>query len=233
MLDLTQWKASLADLEANLTQSEQRLTGPRKQERDKRQVKQKIPQFTQQFNELDSALATFAQAPTRFGLSPHEVEQYSSRMGSLRSKLQTVGSLCQKDEARVALLGDQPRQKFDDSEDTFAMTNQDLYKEHQERQAREDNQLDDISSGLTQLTDIANQQNKKLKYQDTLLGNLHDNVDQADDEMRGNVKRVDLVEVETRGGTFPLLIMVALFILMGFVLFTNYLCPLLPGAKCR
>jgi methyl-accepting chemotaxis protein len=229
MIDIQSWKSQVQDLETNLNQCEQRLTGPRKQERDKRQIKQRLAAFQQSFDELDSYLTQYTQAPHKYNLTKNDIDFFISKINSVRNKIETVNSLCNRtdENMRTALLGDGSRssgKQYQDDSSTVDLTNQQLYSQHQQRRAAEDDKLDNISAGLTQLTDIANDQNKKLQHHDVLLNDLHQNVDNVDDSMRSNIQRADIVEERSRGGWLAFFLMIILLVLIVIVITTKWFC---------
>jgi SYP5 family syntaxin len=233
MTDVVSWRSQLSELESLIDQGEKRLTGPRREARDKRTIKQKIPQYEASLQTLDNQLTLYSRNPLSFGLDQSEVNSYIARINGLRGKIQTLEALCQRDNesAKSALLGDPRYRNIKDSDETVDMTNQDLYNDQLVHRANEDAKLDNISDGLGQLNDIARQQNQKLTHHGELVGNLNDNIDIVDENMRHNIKRVDIVEENTRGGCISLLVMVAILVLIVVTIATNWACVIFQNSK--
>lgn len=232
-MDPQSWRTTLFDLENQVEQNEKRVISSRAP-RDRRNVKAKLPQFSHQLESLDSQLTLYSKNPVNFGLNQSELTSFISRINSVRTKLANIDALCNKSDesAKSALLGNRYN-NIKDSEETIDMTNQQLFTDHQLQQANQEAQLDNISDGLTQLNDIALQQNQKLVHHNDMMQKLDETMDETNENMSHNIKRVDLVEENSRGGWISIIIMVVLLILIVFNLASDKMCPFYPGSHCK
>lgn len=231
-MDPQVWRSQLADLENQIDSNEKRLSTSRTP-RDKRNIKAKLPQLNDLFESLDNQLTTYHKNPGQYGFNNSETGQLLTKMSQLRTKLSSLDASCNKaDDSRSALLGDARYRNVKDSEQTIDMTNQQLFADHQARQAGEEAQLDNISDGLTQLNQIASQQNQHLVHHNAQIGQLNDTIDVVDENMRHNIKRVDLVEENSRGGWVSVTFILLLLVLIFMNLFTCWFVIFYPGGKC-
>jgi predicted RNase H-like nuclease (RuvC/YqgF family) len=232
-MDAQTWRNQFFDLESQVEQNEKRIQSSRAP-RDKRNVKSKLPQLSHTLDTLDTQLTAFSKSPAQYGLNQSEINSLISKMNSLRNKISSLDALCNKgdENTKSALLGDHKYRNIKDSDETIDMTNQQLFTDHKIQQANQDAKLDNISDGLSQLNTIAVDQNRKLIHHGDLMQDLDQNMDIADENMRTNIRRADIVEENSSGGWFSLLIMIALLGLILFSIFSTTMCSWLPGAKC-
>lgn len=235
-LDANEFGRLMSETDAAIRGFDARLQSARN-DRERRQVRQKLPSITNNINSLHTTLEMWKSNPRKHGMTDRDIQSRTTTLTELENAFNRLQQNLEKGDVPAAskaqLMGGYVplSRPAEDNEDTQFMSNKELLDDEVERVQMEDEALGNISQGLTQLNYVAKAQNKQLLKQEGLINDLKDGLDQTDRDLQGNLKRVDIVEEKSRGGCYSLLLMAALLALIVSVIVSNWMCHILPNIK--
>lgn len=238
-LDPSEWERVYESTDSQLRKFDARVNSrSAKSDRERKQVKLKLPSLYNDLMSLESATTQWSTNPRVAGLTPREVQGKATMVADLvrlYRKLEDALSQVNDTDRDLLLQGasdyESGRKQYDETDDTMFMSNRELVQEQRLRIQQEDDSLDAIAVGLDNLKTIGKSQEKQLIKHGELLTELKDGVDGTDARMHGNIRSVELVEEGSRGGCCALLVMVALLGLIVSILASNWACHILPSIK--
>ncbi len=252
-MDPTDWLRVASDAEATLltlTRRSASLTT----DKDKRQIRQKLPALRQDLEALAAAVDAWQRAPpsrsARGQLDQREIEARARTVDGLRGSLRKLeaaiapaaGNLMgsavgggDSAAARAALFQgySTSTKPVEDTAETEYLSNQDLLQETKKRTREEDEALGQIEQGLGTLKHIGLQQQKQLTKHEGLLDEMREVMDQTDARLQGNIKRVDRLDEGARGGCLALICIALLIGLIISLVASNWACAILPSTTRR
>lgn len=233
----------MADVESNLRRLEGQVNVSLQTGQDankRRQAKNKLVGCRQQIDKLQSALSVYQSNPRNHGLMDRDAALFASRLDASLALFRKIDEMCNRTTSSAGMNGgvsqDYYNQKRinEETEETKALNNQQMYEDQRMKMDRDDEVLDRINVGLGNLHQVGLEQQKQFKRQEGLLMDLHDGMDKTERNMNTNIQRVNKVEEGTRGGCCALLTMIVLLGLIVSLLASNWACAILPKTtKCK
>jgi hypothetical protein len=142
----------------------------------------------------------------------------NSGAGELNNRRGMVQQLKNSAQYLTGLLGDgvqkrsrRRKQKYEDTEETQHMSNQQLLQQQVDRQQEHDEQLDYILDGVGKLKDMSYDINRELDETSGLIDDVDEKMDTADTQLLSNIRRIDDVS-EKSGGCVSLCVIIILLV---------------------
>lgn len=242
-MDAAEWDRVCANIDGTLRKFDAKLSSQLasgRNEKEKRNIKLKLPSLKNDLSSLDAACDSFAANPRAAGLSDREVNAKMQALAGLQQLFKRVeeasGRVGDGGDREFLLGGDyananSSRRNIEETEETMYLSNRDMLEHQRQQVENDDAALEQIALGLGTLKTIGMSQQKQFKKQDALLTELKDGVDNTDARMQNNIKRVDKVEEGSRGGCCAMLIMLVLLGLIISILASNWACHIMVNPK--
>jgi uncharacterized protein YukE len=244
-MDPSDWQNLANDVASTIRKLELRCEGlaGAGADKERRQIKQKIPTVRQELDSLDVAVDQWRRAPRKAGLTDRDLQVRATTVSDLRAQLRRVetavgaaanagGNALDPVRTRAALFQDYAppsARPVEDSAETEYLSNQELLHDTRRRTEEEDEALGRIEQGLGTLKSIGLQQKKQLIKQEGLLDEMRGTMDDTDARLQGNIKRVDRIDEGSRGGCCALIIIALLIGLIVSLIASNWVCHILPS----
>lgn len=235
-LDVIEFTKLASETDSAIQGFEVRLQASRS-DRDRRQIRQKFPSIKANIASLQSTLDVWASNLRKWGLTERDIQSRSATVSELHAAFtrlqQNAERTPEANSAKAHLLSNYVplSRPVEDNEQSQYLSNKELLDEEVERAQFEDTALDHISQGLTQLNYTAKAQNKQLLKQEGLITDLGNAMDGTDERLQSNLKRVEIVEENTRGGCCSIIIIALILAIIVSVIFSNWMCHILPKVK--
>ncbi len=228
-LEYHEFTKLLAETESTIRGYDVRLSSSRSTT-ELRQIRQKLPTIEKNIEVLESSLEMYLANPRKYGVTENQLQPHTQTLNKVIDLLVKVQTGTEKNNNKntTAATYIPPSRPAEDNEETQYLSNQQLLDEEVSRAQLEDDALDSISHGLTQLNYVAKSQNKQLLKHGVLIDEVRDGMERTDGHLQANIQRANIVEEKTRGGCCSLLIMAVLLALIVSVLVSNWPCHILP-----
>ena len=235
-LPASQWLPAADAFEASLSQLELDLTEPSLTQRQRRTLQRRLTEAKDELTRLDTALRTHEANPMQHKIGSGEAQRRRERMTQLKAKLLQLST----DEEENASATSSRRRgtarsamAVEDTEDTAALSNSQLYAQQRQTIAQQDEKLDNILAGVHTLKAISSDIHSELDVHNQLLTDLDQQMDHTDNKLRANVRKIAVIEKRARGW-LSVCCMVVWIVLIVLLLATDVFCPFfaLMGSHC-
>ena len=231
----SQWLTATEAFDASLSQLELDLTEPSLTQRQRRTLQRRLTEAKDELTRLDSSLRAHEANPMQHKIGSGEAQRRREKVTQLKAKLAGLSA----DEENASAASGRRRgtarssMAVEDTEETAALSNSQLYAQQRQTIAAQDEKLDDILAGVHTLKAISSDIHSELDVHNTLLTDLDQHMDHTDNTLRANVRKIATLEKRTRGW-LSVCCMVVWILLIVLLLATDVFCPLfaLMGSRC-
>lgn len=230
-----QWLAAADAFDISLTQLELDLTEPSITQRQRRTLQKRLAEASDELARLDTTLRAHEAHPMQHKLGSGEAQRRREKTTEFRTKLARMTS--EEDAATSASSRRRgtarSSQPVEDTEETAALSNSQLYAQQRQTIAAQDEKLDSILAGVHTLKAISSDIHGELDVHNTLLADLDQQMDHTDNKLRANVRKIASIEKKARGW-LSVCCMLVWIVLIVVLLATDAFCPLfaLMGSHC-
>lgn len=192
--------------------------------RDKMKAGKKLDDAKREVGRLSHALEKIAEDPLKYRIGEGE-------LGRRRGLLDKLARSIQATEGLIEGSGNKRARRLEETDDTKHMSNQDLYQTQAQSRRNQDEQLDQILTGVGKLKDMSHDIHRELDLQTHLLSDLDTAVERTDKRMVVATDRVDDVNRESKGWCGILCILLWLIVLI-FLATSNAGCHIFKPSAC-
>ena len=235
VLTAAQWLTAADAFDATLSQLELDLTEPSLTQRQRRTLQKRLTEAKDELTRLDSALRTHETNPMQHKIGSGEAQRRREKVSDLKVKLSRMSA---DEESAPATSGRRrgtarSSMAVEDTEETVALSNSQLYAQQRETIAQQDEKLDNILAGVHTLKAISTDIHSELDVHNQLLTDLDQQMDHTDNKLRANVRKIAVIEKRARGW-LSVCCMVVWIVLIVLLLATDVFCPFfaLMGSRC-
>ena len=235
-LPAAEWLTVHEQTESSLSSCELDLTERTITARQRRGLVQRLSDCRADIERLSRALTAYTSNPIKHKIAVGEIDRRRGLVTALRSyadRLEAQAAPVTTGRRRGA-TGGAARGAVEDTEETVALSNAQLYAAQQQTIARQDEKLDGILAGVQTLKAISTDIHGELDVQSGLLQDVDHGLDHAAAGIDANVRRIGEVERKDRGGWLSVACMLLWLLLIILLLASDAFCPLfaLMGSKC-
>lgn len=192
--------------------------------RDKMKANKKLDDAKREVSRLSRALEKIAEDPLKYRIGEGELNRRRGLIDKLTYSIQSTEGLVEGSGAKRS-------RRLEETDETKHMSSHDIHQSQAQARRNQDDQLDQILTGVGKLKDMSHDIHRELDLQTHLLSDLDTAVERTDRRMVVATDRVDDVNRKSSGSCGILCIFLWLIILI-FLATSNVGCHIFKPSAC-
>lgn len=226
-INVNEWLTIRDQVDLECSDIENELAARGLTARQKRQLTKRINDCKDQLSRLELSLQLFETNPIKFKIGDGEIQRRRGLLAQVRTNVQRVDEAASGRGAGSSSSNSgawRRRNNVEETGETAASTNQQLYVQQKESIAQQDEKLDNILAGVQTLKVMSQDINQELDLHHHLLNELDDAVEDTDKKIISNTRRIEHITRREAGGWCIILCMVLLLVAIVILVATNWFC---------